>query len=466
MMMLLLTFLALPVARSLVVQHVQRLVEESGVIQNDVGAASGEGKPEGRQESEACLRGEKWPTVVCRKTYQRSCLKASYRPFTGVSVTRFDACQKCCMKFWMERLDRKSHLKLFTGEVAAGAASNKLSGILRPAEYHGQGVFDDASYWYIRAFELADVVIGSSLSASTGEAVAEKAVPLSDSEIRALKPGALIWLGDTHEARDAFFKGTLPRLRSPVAVGVAGDENEPLGGGPGCQSASTVNRPMDLDGDIRVACPEPNHTAFLDDPNILAFYTMNPSIVHPKVKPYAIGIKSPRVIRTVSFQEEELGYRRTQRTRLLHCNGLLAEPYKNPWRVEQRKRVVGNLTANGFDCTSERLSPPNWTQSLFAAKFVAAPRGMGRADFRLWEALSAGAVPVVERDPVLAADVYKGLPIVQVASWSKVTKEFLDAQWREIQQKAAAGSYDEGMAKVHWPYWMERITHTVSQELQ
>lgn len=71
----------------------------------------------------------------------------------------------------------------------------------------------------------------------------------------------------------------------------------------------------------------------------------------------------------------------------------------------RRFAVVERLVANGFEnCrhgadASHRKEDKlkHWVQTLSEADFVASPQGKGRANHREWEAMAAGAIPLVDR---------------------------------------------------------------------
>ena len=99
----------------------------------------------------------------------------------------------------------------------------------------------------------------------------------------------------------------------------------------------------------------------------------------------------------------------------------------------RRYAVVEALRTNGFGTCSHRGPPgtsrrPDQTTPLdkFAAHllesdFAVSPQGIGRACHREWEALSAGAIPLVDWDASPAmAELYSGLPVVRVKDWREV----------------------------------------------
>jgi len=78
----------------------------------------------------------------------------------------------------------------------------------------------------------------------------------------------------------------------------------------------------------------------------------------------------------------------------------------------------------------------NYTAGLLRSKFVFAPRGSGIDSYRVWEALAAGCIPVLERT-LLMEKLLHGLPHVMVNDWSEVTPRFLLARHAEIVADSA-----------------------------
>lgn len=130
-------------------------------------------------------------------------------------------------------------------------------------------------------------------------------------------------------------------------------------------------------------------------------------------------------------------------------------------RRVRRTAVIDALKASGFTgCSYGALQSARGTDHhaayvdrLAAASFVASPRGNGRACHRDWEALYAGAIPLVDWDASSAmADLYDGLPVVRVRDWREVTPAFLEATRRDFE----ARSFD--VQKLYAPHWLRRLT--------
>ena len=140
---------------------------------------------------------------------------------------------------------------------------------------------------------------------------------------------------------------------------------------------------------------------------------------------------------------------------------------------ENRKEKQAALRANGFDCNPASENMPGYVARLSRARFVFSPRGHGFTNHRDWEALSAGAVPLVDSHEAIAP-LYVGLPVIQIpppngtrhgyddgsvkgaGEWGRVvTREFLEAEWARLSRPEVANSFD--VSKVYWPYWLAQL---------
>ena len=102
------------------------------------------------------------------------------------------------------------------------------------------------------------------------------------------------------------------------------------------------------------------------------------------------------------------------------------------------------------------MDPDEYIERLLQSKFVFSPRGFGQQNHREWEAMLAGAVPLMDAPPPTHAELYAGLPFVAVSDWSKITPQYLEDKWEEIQARARNGEYN--MRKLYFfPYWLEKL---------
>ena len=123
----------------------------------------------------------------------------------------------------------------------------------------------------------------------------------------------------------------------------------------------------------------------------------------------------------------------------------------------RRFAVLDELTENGFDCSDRTARSGDELRELyFGSDFVVSPQGKGRTNYREWEALAAGAIPLVDWDPSPAmAELYEGLPVVRVRDWRAGTPEFLDTELARLRSEAL------DMKKLYLPYWIARLTEAL-----
>lgn len=75
-------------------------------------------------------------------------------------------------------------------------------------------------------------------------------------------------------------------------------------------------------------------------------------------------------------------------------------------------------------------------------------------NFRDWEALMAGAAPLVDNF-AYNKDLWRGLPAVRVKKWYKLTPSYL----RELasRMKIGASGFHFDISKCFLPHWLARI---------
>lgn len=108
------------------------------------------------------------------------------------------------------------------------------------------------------------------------------------------------------------------------------------------------------------------------------------------------------------------------------------------------------LRKNGFTCT-ERCARGAAITKSFEYKFVVSFRGNSAQNWRDWESLLAGAIPLVDYEEV-HDDMWEGLPVVPIRHWDEVTHEFLQAKWMDMRR-----THNYSWTKLYFPYWLERM---------
>ena len=90
----------------------------------------------------------------------------------------------------------------------------------------------------------------------------------------------------------------------------------------------------------------------------------------------------------------------------------------------------------------------SWNKQIEYA-FVVSPPGEGLDCHRTWEALSLGCIPIMISTPL--DEMFEGLPVLIVKSWSDVTQELLDKTILEYNLKEFC------LEKLELKYWLEKI---------
>ena len=79
----------------------------------------------------------------------------------------------------------------------------------------------------------------------------------------------------------------------------------------------------------------------------------------------------------------------------------------------------------------------------------------GRACHRDWEALYAGAIPILDWDDSDAmADLYAGLPVLRVRDWRNVTPDLLRSHLAHVHDTR----HTINVNKLYLPYWIRQVT--------
>lgn len=95
-----------------------------------------------------------------------------------------------------------------------------------------------------------------------------------------------------------------------------------------------------------------------------------------------------------------------------------------------RRSIINVLERNGIP--NEKLTPDGYFQCLPTYKFVVSPEGNGIDCHRHYEALIAGCIPIIERNP-LVEKKYHGCPILWTTDYSEITRDYLESKYNEMK---------------------------------
>lgn len=110
------------------------------------------------------------------------------------------------------------------------------------------------------------------------------------------------------------------------------------------------------------------------------------------------------------------------------------------------------------------LSHAEWLQAIGEHRFVLAPFGHGLDTHRVSEILLMGGIPVMRKsgisscydntDNEIRGFKRGGIPVVILNSWSELTKERLESEWKNITETPIA-NWD--YRRLFLDHWLQRI---------
>jgi hypothetical protein len=96
---------------------------------------------------------------------------------------------------------------------------------------------------------------------------------------------------------------------------------------------------------------------------------------------------------------------------------------------KNRQQIVHTLHKNGI--YNQMLDHRIYFDTLPSYKFVISPEGNGIDCHRHYEALLAGTIPIMERNPLIE-EKYKGCPILWTDDYSEITIPYLEQKYQEM----------------------------------
>ena len=247
--------------------------------------------------------------------------------------------------------------------------------------------------------------------------------PISDFNPNDVKAGDIIFI--IVDLLETFFTSYHPNIKEPYIILMHhffGESDDPLPG--------------------KYAC-------YLDDEKLLAWFGINPDIVHPKFHPMPLGIANPNYSpgNKGIFDKCINKYRNCEKNDLLYVN---FSTWTNP---EYREPVLAYFKEKDFVKYAQFKNNDieNYLIDVSKCKFVLSPRGHGLDCFRTWEALLMGSFPIVGTSPL--DPLFEQLPVVVVNDWKEVTSEFLDAKYQELSSSEKHYNFE----KLYMPYWLDQM---------
>ncbi len=190
--------------------------------------------------------------------------------------------------------------------------------------------------------------------------------------------------------------------------------------------------------------------------NIHAWFGSNDLADDPRVHPLPLGLgaqDSPVTLRACDIAAGLEDDR--PRGRWLYVN---FRPDTNPQvrqPVYERFQKLATEDWVTFQPPAEHGDNGSYLDALLTHRFVLSPPGNGIDTHRMWEALYAGAIPVVLRSPAMRA--FTMLPILFVDDYAEITPERLRQE--EVRIRSASWNLDA----LFLPYWRDQILAASSE---
>jgi hypothetical protein len=135
------------------------------------------------------------------------------------------------------------------------------------------------------------------------------------------------------------------------------------------------------------------HGIHVDDERILAVFSQNVGVDHPKVHALPVGIAN-RMWPHGQFENIEHALKQSDASKKDLALHFTPAPY-----APSRERILSALQNNGY--AGSELPLPDYYLSIASSRFTVCPLGNGPDTHRLWEALYLGSVPLAEFIPAI-----------------------------------------------------------------
>ena len=200
---------------------------------------------------------------------------------------------------------------------------------------------------------------------------------------------------------------------------------------------STTQNQLQREHDLR---------AYLDDSQLIAWFSQNIDYAHPKLHPIPIGIANSgwrhgnvAMFFKATEQPPDLGSRipKLYLNFTIHTN------------VLERSAALHHCKGKPFSYSATSKAPELYLKELKQYRYVLCPAGNGLDCHRTWEALLMGCIPVMKHsflDPM-----FEDLPVIFVNEWQEINQRFLDRKYEEIMNRTYR------MEKVYGDYWYNLI---------
>lgn len=180
-------------------------------------------------------------------------------------------------------------------------------------------------------------------------------------------------------------------------------------------------------------------------------------------QPFPIGMCYTTVPKTVHYFQKSGRYENTVLCSISPTTDRIRRGSSNVNRI----KIINNLHKNSI--VNQNIPPNIYFNYLLSYKFVISPEGNGIDCYRHYEALLAGCIPIIEKNPLIE-EKYRGLPILYTTDYSEITEEYLNTKYLEMCEQSYDFSrlfvsfYHETQRQEIYDcgnYWMKKFTEQI-----
>jgi hypothetical protein len=178
---------------------------------------------------------------------------------------------------------------------------------------------------------------------------------------------------------------------------------------------------------------------FLNHPKILKWYAQNANVYHPKLQSIPLGLANRRWVHGNVDELEEVNQEEIERDALVYMN------FDINTNKGKRAEVYNLFRHQDYVFYADSKPFREYLRDLKSSKYSLSPPGAGIDCHRIWESVSVGTVPIVERCHNIS--FYEDAPIMIVDDWNSITEELLEEKYDSFMDVSFDNSV---MSMEHW----------------
>lgn len=181
----------------------------------------------------------------------------------------------------------------------------------------------------------------------------------------------------------------------------------------------------------------------LNHPKILKWYAQNANIDHPKLQSIPLGLSNRRWGHGNIGELEEINQEDIHRDALVYMN------FDINTNKGKRAEVYNLFRNQDYVFYADRKSFKEYLRDLKSSKYSLSPPGAGIDCHRIWESVSVGTIPIVERCHNIS--FYEDMPIMIVDDWNSINRKLLEEKYDYFMNSSVTNT------AMSIDYWIKEI---------